>query len=51
MRSNAMRVPRNYGLRQPSGKAIASVMAGAGDPGSLPYSFSFPVTVSVTRIE
>ena len=35
---------------QPCGNAIASVIAGAGWPGSFRYSFTAPVTVSVTWI-
>ncbi len=35
---------------QPPAKAIASAMALAGVPGSLPYSLTSVVTVSVTRI-
>ena len=38
-----------YG-RQASANAVVSTIAGAGRPGSLPYSFTAPVTVSVTLI-
>ncbi len=57
-------LPSAAGLRSPApavrpsvprqlphtGNAVRSVIAGAGRPGSLRYSFTSPVTVSVTRI-
>ncbi len=38
-------------LLQPSGKAVTSVTAAAGCPGSFRYSLTAPVTVSVTSME